>query len=307
MNNDLSKNILSTVAYYDALDYPLTSFEIWKYLISDQQKEENKSYSLSEIIKELETEEIRKHISEFHGFYFLKGRENLVMERIESNKVSEKKLKKARKIIFWLKFIPFVKMVAVAGRVGMKNAKVGSDIDLLIVFEHGKIFAGRFLATLLVHFLGQRRHGKKIINRICFNHFLSDELEVSIRDLYSSHSYVFILPIYGGEVFQKFLEKNQWIKKYRPNFTFSKDNLKIIEDSQFSKGARKFLEKIFMSVWIEKKLRDWQIKKIVKNPLTKKNGGVIIYNDCELAFWPDFENQGPRVFEKFKENLTKFS
>jgi hypothetical protein len=314
MDNDLSKNILSTIAYYDVLDYPLTSFEIWKYLInsqdtrnSDQDMEENKTNSLTEIIKELETEEIKKHISEFRGFYFLKGRENLVTERIESNKISENKLKKARKIIFWLRFIPFVKMIAVAGRVGMKNAKSGSDIDLLIIFKHGKIFTGRFLSTALIHFSGQRRYRNKINNRICFNHFLSDKLEISIRDLYSSHNYVFVLPLYGGEVLQDFLEKNQWIKNYRPNFTFSENNLKVVEDSQISKSIRKLLEKIFASAWIEKKLKDWQIKKIIENPLTQKTGGVIIYNDCELAFWPDFENQGPKVFEKFKENLTKFS
>ena len=308
MENSLSKNILSTIAYYDALDYPMTDFEIWKYLINNQEtrgNNQNKKYSLSEIIKELEIEEIKKNISEFNGFYFLKGREKLVVERIERNKISENKLKKARKIVFWLRFIPFIKMIAVAGRVGMKNAKSGSDIDLLIVFEHGKIFTGRFLATSLIHFLGRRRHGKKIANRVCLNHFLSDEFKISVRDLYSSHNYVSMVPFYGAELFQEFLKKNQWIENYRPNFAFLENNLKIVKDSNISKGIRKFLEKIFISAWIEKKLKNWQIKKIIKNPLTQRLGGAIIYNDYELAFWPDFENQGPKVFEKFKENLTK--
>jgi len=67
------------------------------------------------------------------------------------------------------------------------------------------------------------------------------------------------------------------------------------------------LEKIFSSSRIEKKLKKWQSEKIKKNPLTEKKGGMIICSEAELAFWPDFENQGPKIFEKFQENLAKLS
>lgn len=311
MEKCLSKNILSTIAYYDVLEYPMTAFEIWKYLIKSQgaksndQYEEDKNYSLSEVIFELEAEEVKKYICEFRGFYFLRGRENLVEKRIEKNKISNVKLKKARNIIFWLRLIPFVKMIAVAGRVGAKNSQRGSDIDMLIIFKHGKIFTGRFLSTFLIHFLGQRRHRDKIANRICFNHFVTDELSISVQDLYSSHNYVFVAPLYGGDFFGEFLKKNQWIKNYRPNFLSINDNLKVVKDSYFSKATRLFLEKIFSPNWIEEKLKIWQSKKIQKNPLTQRKGGMIICCETELAFWPDFENQGPKIFEKFQENLEK--
>ena len=298
MADNLSKNILSTVAYYDVMDYPMTAFEIWKHLIGE-------SCTLADVIGELEKEEIKKYISEFRGFYFLKDRKDLVEQRIERNKISNWKLKKARGIIFWLRLVPFVKMIAVAGRVGAKNSRSGSDIDMLIIFKHGKIFTGRFLATVLVHFLGERRHEDKISNRICFNHFITDKLEVCVQDLYSSHNYIFIIPLFGGEIFGKLLEKNAWIKNYRPNFSFLENNLKAVEDSLFSKRARFFLEKLFSPNWIEKKLKTWQAEKIKKNPLTGRDGAMIICSDSELAFWPDFENQGPRIFEKFQENLAK--
>lgn len=285
----------------------MTAFEIWKYLISSKyEAESEKQNSLAEIINELEKEEIKKYIDEFRGFYFLKGREKLVEQRTESNKISNRKLKVARKIIFWLRMVPFVKMIAVAGRVGAKNSRIGSDIDMLIIFKHGKIFTGRFLATALVHLLGQRRHEDKIANRICFNHFITDKLEVCVQDLYSSHNYIFVTPLYGGEIFGKFLEKNAWIKNYRPNFAFLENNLKDVKDSQFSKGVRFFLEKLFSPNWIEKKMKTWQTKKIRKNPLTGKDGAMIVCSEIELAFWPDFENQGPKIFEKFQENLKKF-
>lgn len=311
MTDNLSKNILSTVAYYDVMDYPMTAFEIWKYLISSkyevegEKQEEKAGNSLGEVIEELEKEETKKFISEFRGFYFLKGKENLVEKRIERNKISNMKLKKARKIIAWLKFVPFVRMIAVAGRVGAKNSCAGSDIDILIVFRQGKIFTGRFLATALVHFLGKRRHADKIANRICFNHFVSDEMSISVQDLYSSHNYVFITPLFGADLFRKFLEKNLWIKNYRPNFSFLENNLKEIKDTKISSWIRGYLEKIFSSDRIENKLKKWQSEKIKKNPLTEKKGGMIICSEAELAFWPDFENQGPKIFEKFQENLEK--
>ena len=309
--DNLSQNIISTITYYDVLNYPMTSFEIWKYLINSQEsagmsqknkKEEN--FNLADILKELEKENIRRDIEEYRGFYFLKGKANLVDQRIERNKVSDRKIKKARKIVFWLRFIPFIKMVLVAGRVGAKNAQGGSDIDVLIIFKHGKIFTGRFLSTILIHILGQRRHKNKIANRICLNHFLTDKFNIYIQDLYSSHNYVFSTPIYNGIFFNELLAKNQWIKKYRPNLCFSEKNIKEIKDDFFSLWVRKSLEFIFNSAWIERILKKWQIKKIENNPLTQKKGGMIIYSDFELSFWPDFENQGPRIFEKFKQRKT---
>ena len=300
MTNSLLRNIIFTVAYYDVLGYPMTSFEIWKYLINMQGAEEDPIFSLEDVFKELEKEEIKNHIDEYRGFYFLKGKKDLVEQRICGDKISNRKIKKAQKITTWLRLIPFIKMIAVAGRVGSKNAQVGSDIDMLIIFKHGKIFTGRFLATVATHFLGQRRHKNKITNRICLNHFLSDKCDISVRDLYSAHSYVFTFPLYGGKFYQNFFKENNWIKKYRPNFLFLENNAKEIFDDKFSFWIRRILEIIFRPDFFEKVLKKWQVKKIKNNPLTGKAGGVIIYNDFELAFWPDFENQGPKIFEEFK-------
>jgi len=312
--NTLSQNIISTITYYDILDYPMTSFEIWKYLINsqesteiNQENEKKKNFSLEDILKELENENVKRNIEEYEGFYFLVGRKDLVKQRIERNKISNRKIKKARKVIYWLRLVPFIRMIAVAGRVGAKNSQNGSDIDLLIIFKHGKIFTGRFLSTVLVHILGQRRHKNKIANRICLNHFLSDDFSVSVQDLYSSHSYAFIIPLYGGRIFYKFMQSNNWIKKYRPNISFLENNIKELNDSCFSFGIRNFFEIIFKLDWIESILKKWQIKKIRNNPLTQKIGGMIIYNDFELTFWPDFENQGPKIFEKFKKKISNKS
>lgn len=329
MDRSINKNILATIAYYDIMDYPLTAFEVWKYLIArnteprkvatlprseHETQTEDDRCALADVMGELENEISakggpaygwKKYIENFQGFYFLRGRKNLVRQRLERNKVSEAKYKIVLRAVKFLKFIPYIRMIAVSGRVAMKNAEGESDLDLLIIFEKGHIFTGRFLSFALLSILGVRRKDKKIKNRICLNHFLSTDFSVSVKDLFSSHAYVFMLPIFNFESYQKFLKKNEWIKNYCPNFRNEIQALKEEKDNNFSKIFRKILEKVFSLEFIERNLKKIQVAKIKVNPKTQKMGGVIIYSDDELAFWPDFEKQGPRIYEKFKDKLAE--
>lgn len=313
MSTDLIKNILATVVYYDCLDYPLTAFEIWKYLIRSQEtgdSNQEEKNNLLDIINCLEGEKLRKFTEEYRGFYFLKGRQELVDKRLESNKISEEKLKIIKKVVWFLRLVPFMRMIAITGRVAMKNADKKSDLDLLIALKHRHIFTGRLLVTLMVHILGRRRYGKKIKNRICLNYFITTEsLEISTKDLFSSSEYFFARPIFGFKVFRKFQMKNSWIKNYHPNYTISEiaDSC-LIKDSGFSKKIRKMGEKIFGWEFLEKQLKKWQMERIAKDPRTHKEGSMVEANDNELIFLP--EPQGPVVFEGFQkriEELKNFS
>jgi hypothetical protein len=309
MSDQVYKYILATISYYDILDYPLTSFEIWKYLIPwvGERETENKKekVSLREIIKELETEKSKKYLEEYRGFYFLRGRKHLVEDRLERNKISEEKYKIAKKVAWVTRFVPYVRMIAVTGRVAMKNAEKKSDIDFLVILEKGKIFTGRTLVTLLIQLLGKRRYGAKIKNRICLNYFISaDQLEISQKDLFSSSEYSFITPLFGKEIFQNFQKSNSWIKKYK--LQWEEDtivNLKLIEDTKFSRLIRLLGEKIFTFAFIEVKLKSWQTKRIAKDPRTHLPGSLVLASDTELVFLP--RPQGPEIFQKFKEKLDQ--
>ncbi|MFA5994485.1 MAG: hypothetical protein WC823_06015 [Parcubacteria group bacterium] len=312
MSDKLVQYIITTVVYYDVMDYPMTAFEIWKYLIRNGKEDavakgwsaKEDDFSLAQVIFLLETEEkIRRQVDSKQGYYFLRGRTDLLEKRLERNKLSEKKLKIVLAVARWLRFVPYVRMVAVAGRLATKNAEKGSDLDLLIAVKHGKIFTGRLLVTLLVHLLGKRRYGKKIANRICLNHFVTTKFSIAARDLFSSHEYVFLKPVFDKGFFMRFQKHNDWIREYRPNFTASVDNIMMLQDSRISKMIRRVGEKILSLAWLEKKLGEWQRNKISNNPQSRKVGGLILCSDEELAFWPNFEKQGPAVFEKFQEKL----
>jgi predicted nucleotidyltransferase len=317
MLNQVATNILATINYYDVLDYPLTSFEIWKYLLKyqklirqpvdkDQKSiETDGSYSLFEIIKTLEEDGIKKYIEQLHGFYFLKGRGELVDQRIERNKISERKYKIFRRVVFWLRLVPYVRMIAVTGRMAMKNAEPKSDLDLFVAIKGGKIFTGRTLVTLLVHFMRRRRYSHKITDRICLNYFISDsELEISVKDLFASSEYFFMLPLFGQETFRRFQKENIWIKDYHPNFTENEmDNLKMLEDNFFTKNIRRVGEFIFQASFIESNLKKWQVQRIERDPRTHLEGSLVMADDNALVFLPS--PQGPKVFEKFREKLEE--
>jgi hypothetical protein len=303
----LSENIFSALVYYDIFDYPLTAFELWKYLtVARGDAAEKDKCTLGEVIYVLENDDIKKHIEEYRGFYFLKGQKDLVEKRIQNDKNSIVKYKIAEKTTWWLRFIPFARMIAVTGTLAMKNSEKDSDIDFFVVLEKGRIFTGRLLVTAMVHFLGRRRYGKKIKNRICLNYFVTTgNLEIKRKDLFAANEYSFIYPLFGFDIFQKFCEANiSWIDKFKPNYQFlelrpAKYYSEHSKVSRFVQRAEEALINILGGDRMEAWLKEKQIAKIKRNPLTHKKGAYVEYTDENLVFLP--EPQGAKVQGEFFE------
>jgi len=341
MPDILPKNILSTITYYDILNFPLTSFEIWKYLLAEN------GCTLGEIIDALERDDLKNRIEEFRGFYFLreqknsvflKGRKDLVERRIQCDKNSAVKFEIAERAAWWLRFVPFVRMIAVTGTLAMKNCEKNSDIDFFVVLEKGRIFTGRLLVTAMVHILGKRRYGKNIKNRICLNYFITDEsLEIERQDLFAANEYSFIYPIFDyfvipanagiqgfndsgfsigsrvkpgmtrRSVFSEFCETNlDWIKKFKPNLKIPelKPARYFVEVKPLQQVIQQTFENLINALWgdrIESWLKRKQIARIERNPLTEKSGAYIEYNDENLIFLP--EPQGVRIEEEWQRRL----
>ncbi|GBE16915.1 hypothetical protein BMS3Abin15_00739 [bacterium BMS3Abin15] len=309
MSRALIDNILATVVYYDVLDYPPTSFEVWKYLINSDQEIiiDSQGYSLEETIAGLSEEEIEKFVEEHKGFYFLKGREGLVEKRISNSKIAVMKIKRLRWVVWFLRFIPFVRMIGITGRLAMKNTDIKSDWDLLIILEEGKIWTGRTLVTIVTHLLGKRRYGNKIKDRVCLNYFItSKSLEIATKDMFSAHEYFFMLPLFDTGTYKKFQLKNKWIKKFKPNYDLIEiDNLRILENTRLTKIIRKVGEVVFSPKILESWLSKWQKKKIMQNPKTRQIGSLVQASDKALIFLP--EPQGPEVFEKFRKKMNNLT
>jgi len=189
-------------------------------------------------------------------------------------------------------FIPFVKIVFVAGSMAMGGAKEDSDFDFIIGVKTGRIFTARFFCFLFFGILGwRRRRGAEGIDakdKFCFSHFVAPEkYTFSVPyDNYSQKLFASLVPVYGASAdIQKFYNANAgWMNQKR---TYQKDIRHVYQNSGHVKI---FLEKILDGKFgdvLEKWLKIIQIKKIENSLKTEKQHKPrIAVNDSELEFHP---------------------
>lgn len=302
----LKTRIISTLRFFEIQDWPLTLFELHKFLIVDikilrarvnteyeiiGEDAENERVNIDEVQNCLETE-CQKEIENLHGFYCLKGKTELVKKRLENYSFGIKREKSIRKYAWITKFIPFVRGVALGGSQAMGKQAPGSDIDLLIIVHKDFLGLARGLVTGFFQILGVRRHGKYVANRFCLNHYLvGPKVITELKNLYSAMEYARLRPLVYGETVSAFQNNNAfWIKQCFPNW----EPVLTLKTAQ--SRIQRFLEKIFTNrfgLGLEKFLKNWQIARI------KKEKFILVEND-ELSFHPE-SKQDP-LLSAFFEN-----
>ena len=304
----LEKQILATVVYYDILDYPLTSFEVFLYLVKGQKNindvETRHCLVSTEVINLLNSSEyLKKYFGQKWGFYFLNVETrhclvstDIVCQRLDRKKLADQKWKKIKKIFWIMQITPFMKMVLVSGSLAMGNSKDESDIDLIITSKKKRIWIVRTFVTLLTFILGVRRHNNITKNKICLNHYITNKsLKIPFESLYNAQSYLHLINIYNSEedkkLFRKFQEENKWIGKYAGNYELTElGGFRSIKRSKILNSISQFSEFILagkVGDYLENALSKIQSNKIKKDPLYKKSGGRITINDNQLEFHPD--------------------
>ncbi len=301
---NLHKNIVATVTYYDVLDFPLTPYELWRQLISYQETSGTDRAKFKDVFLALATPELQKKLEQKNGFVFLPGRESLVRERIQREKLSARKLEKMKSLVGVVVMLPFVRMIAATGSLAFKHGKKGSDWDMFIVMQAGKIWMGRFILTSFLHLIGKRRYGKKVQDRACLNYYITDDqLEIMNKDLYGAHEYQTMRLLYGTKTFARFEIANRWISRFKPQYgvTFLQDRF-TLKESFWKKNIQAFLEAFVRGIPATSLCVAWQKKKIAKNPNTQLLGSYIEASDQALVFLP--HPRGPKVFTEFKKRLS---
>ena len=342
---NLEKSIIATICYYDTLDYPLTGFEIYKYLanpsrttpsfsppyeggaclLGRQVRGGGADISFNNILNTLEnSSELKKIIQEKNGFYFLQGKEKILPQRIKRQKLADQKWKKARRIIWLLQIIPYLRMIAVSGSLALGNTRKNSDIDLLIVTKAGRIWTCRTLITILITLLGKKHHKGKTRDRICLNHYITDKsLRIPFESLYNAQTYARLVNVYEFFLplakegpacrqagikrgyFQKFQESNSWVKNYLVFWLNAKArNLRMIKENKILVSFTKFSEAVLdnrVGNQIENTLGKWQKKRIKADPLFEKPGGRITADENQLEFHP--ESHEVRIVKNFNQKM----
>ena len=233
---------MRTLGYADIFDYPLTSREVHNFLISDKPCDFG---SVQRTLLQMSADGKTISTDKEGRFYFLAGRSSTAVLREKREKISQKKLKIARKITRMLKLIPTIKLIGVTGRLAMENSEEKDDIDFLIIASANRLWLTRLLTITLLELLRKRRRPKDINvkDKICLNMFLDERhlfLPAKERDLYTAHEVVQMKPLWDkNKTYQKFLKANEWVREYLPNATQKKDT-KILgyEDTRRSKRRK---------------------------------------------------------------------
>jgi len=289
----LIKNVLFTLAYFNVLEFAPTSFELWLHYFDLEGA--GKRISFLELEKILVKEKQEGKIASRNGFWFFNEFEKIAKDRIKKQKISVEKIKKVRRMALFFGCVPYLRGVFVTGTLAMKNSQKASDWDVLVVTKEERIWLGRLFFSLFLEILKKRRKKGKIKDRFCLNHFLTlDNLELEEKSEFSANEVSFSFPLFGDDVFQKFLVANEgWIKKKKPNFSANfipspffrhsfLDKSKII-----GRSIECLFEFLGLGKFLNKKLKNPMTQKILNNPKTYLDGADIRFGDSCLVFLPE--------------------
>ncbi len=211
-NRQLNNAIISTIAFYDAVGrFPLTKIELYKYLLKNG--EGPAGFSFADFIEYLENnwDELLRYIARYRGFYFLKNNPQGYARRIQTGKTGIKKWRLAQIMAKVIALFPYVEMAGLTGSLALNNTHKKSDIDILIVAKARSIWTTRAFVSLVMHLIGKRRYGTKIADRICLNHYITDDgLSLRPAHLFSAHICATLVPIVDkGNIYHSLISANK--------------------------------------------------------------------------------------------------
>lgn len=312
MNEELGKTreaIIQTMAFFDIFDYPLTSWEVWKFLYRAKAE-------LPEIMQELKNFELTGVVARKHGFYFFAGRENIARLRHIRYDFGQKKYKKARRAARIIAFLPFVKMVAVCNNLAYSNARAESDIDFFVIARGKRIWTVRFFSVLVMKLLRMRIRKDKLLDGICLSFFLSeDALDLSKvalpeEDIYLNFWFATLTPLFAEDgIVEKFQKSNIHFYNALPHiYQKSPSSRRAVRIGAFAGFFKRVFERALSGkagVWFEQTVKTGQMKVLpaVLRKAAETSGTDVVIDDTMLKF---HSNDRRQYFQKlWRETSAK--
>ena len=205
-----------------------------------------------------------------------------------------------------LKWAPYVRMVAATNTVADRTAKRDSDIDVLIVIEHGRLYLGRLIVTVLLHLTGLRRHGQKVANRICLSFFVSTAgqdlsgIRFQPYDIYLAYWVSELQPVLAdGQTHQDFLTANRWVAPFVPHYH---EGPEATSRPDWSARLGERIFNTYLGDRLEQRVAAWQQARIRVNQDRQDPDVLIVATDRMLKF---HEKERRRVYRDQWEELMK--
>lgn len=224
MLSALDQSILAALVYFNLFDYPLTLLELRRYLLFADQNGGDANYSLGQIDQAWRSSaRLRSLVCFQKGFFYLRGRAEIIDIRAARFFIARRKYKRAQKITRWLSSLPFVRLVAVCNSLAYSQARDQSDIDLFIITKPGGVWWARFFCALFLALLRLRPRPGDTSDKICLSFFVDSQhwqletLKLGTHDIYLPLWLATLYPLYdAGGCYQRFWETNSWMRLYLP-------------------------------------------------------------------------------------------
>jgi hypothetical protein len=198
--------VLRTVVYASLFDYPLTAAELCESLIG--------TVATEDIVREwcAASPLLRATIDEADGYYFPRGRRELLSTRRRRETASRRLLSVHGPTLRFVSNLPFVRMVALSGSLAHLNAARGADVDLFVITTPNRVWSVTVTALIAARLRGWRQD-------LCLNYVISErELEVGPQDLFTANQIIHLRPLVGVEVYRRFIDANAFVGTLYPNF-----------------------------------------------------------------------------------------
>ena len=269
--------VISTLAYFDLFDVPLTRDGIYEnfFFLPLDKKKIDIYLRESPLIQEHDgLFSLKRNIAAMQNFY------EYFMAKIRRSK---KYWKKVHRWQWLLAACPFVKLVAVCNSLPIRAVEDDSDIDLLVITDKKHMFTARFFLTLLTSLSLTRRNGNSIRKRFCLSFYITEdnldlsEIEQKPYDIYLAYWLKTLEPITGDyQTYEQFMLANRgWLKPYFGELT--KHRRRFRKTRPWQQKIKSRLEKWFGSQEFEIKMRNWQLRRAFEKSrrLPDQSGTII--------------------------------
>jgi hypothetical protein len=299
IQENLKKAVLEVIVFFDMFDFPLTAFEIWKFL--------SIQCNLSDVQAVLFGNELSRIVEQKNGFYFLFGRAETVVTRMRRYNYANAKIEKVRRIARVYKFIPWVKMIAAVNMFGANNLKQESDIDLFIITAPNRIWLTRFCCAGFAAIFHLRPTPERQRDKICLSFYIS-ESQLNLQnllladDIHFAYWLASFTPIYSvGGIYEGFMAANNWLDQRLPNWQVSVEQRQVKANDYIF--YRDFLDVTLAK--LEPVVRKWQLAHLPDKIREMMNADTrVVVNDKVLKFHVnDRREEYNNVFNKKTADL----
>jgi hypothetical protein len=224
--------IARSVLYAALFDYPLTLAQLRQTLIES-------AHTATEILSTYARSGALQAAIEFReGFFFPRGRADLIAERRRREAASRIFLQRHRTLLRLIAAMPYVRMVALSGSIAHLNLDGDGDLDLFIVTRGEHVWSVTVAAIVLAKLMRKRR-------TLCANFVLADSaLSLGQGDLFTASQIVHLKPIVGGGMFREFVAANPFVARFYPNFHANERLAAGFTESRLIEALRRSVEAV---------------------------------------------------------------